>query len=62
MPADIFQWCGTEDVLIHVNRDFGQKLTDKGAEHLYSESEGTHSWKWWDMHIKSGLKYLLEDK
>ena len=55
----IFQWCGTEDGLINVNREFRDKLVAKGAEVNYSESEGNHSWRWWDMHIQRGLKYLF---
>ena len=56
----IFIWCGTEDALISHNRDFRQKLTELGVEHEYRESEGNHSWKWWDEHIVSALDYLLK--
>jgi S-formylglutathione hydrolase FrmB len=55
----IFQWCGTEDTLISANREFRDKLIARGAEVDYSESEGNHSWRWWDMHIQRGLKYLF---
>ena len=30
-----------------------------GVDHLYESSEGNHSWKWWDIHVQSGLDYLL---
>ena len=54
-----FVWCGTEDGLINVNREFRDKLVAKGAEVNYSESEGNHSWRWWDLHIQRALKYLF---
>ena len=58
----MFIWCGTEDTLIESNRKFHTHLTALGIEHKYAESEGDHSWKWWDLHIKSALEYLLRDK
>ncbi len=54
----IYMWCGTEDSLIEGNRDYHALLNEIGAEHLYEESEGNHSWKWWDIHICDALKYL----
>ena len=55
----IHLWCGTEDPLINVNRNYRDLLTELGVEHTYEESEGDHSWHWWDMHIRSALKNLL---
>lgn len=55
----IFMWCGTEDKLMDVNREYSKLLSDLGAEHIYTESEGNHSWKWWDLHIQSALEYLF---
>ena len=57
----IFQWCGTEDGLINANREFRDRLIARGAVLDYSESEGNHSWRWWDMHIQRGLKYLFDN-
>ena len=54
----LYLWCGTEDSLIRVNRDFDRHLTELGVEHKYEESEGDHSWKWWDLHIQSALAYF----
>ena len=28
---------------------------------VYEVSEGDHSWKWWDLHIQSGLDAVLCD-
>lgn len=56
---DIYIWCGTEDTLIDTNRRFSALLSELGVEHRYDESEGNHSWKWWDIHVQDGLDYLL---
>ena len=55
----LFLWCGTEDTLLPVNQRFHEMLTDRGVVHSYAESEGDHSWKWWDLHIQDALEYLL---
>ena len=55
----MYLWCGLEDTLIEGNREYRDLLTRLEVEHLYEESEGNHSWKWWDLHIQDALKYLL---
>ena len=55
-------WCGLEDSLLPVNQEFHQLLTSLGVDHTYEESTGNHSWKWWDLHIQSGLNCLLGEK
>jgi len=52
-------WCGTEDELIRINREYRDLLVELGVEHCYEESEGDHSWKWWDLHIQDALRFLL---
>ena len=54
-----FLWCGTEDALVEVGRAFRDKLESVGADVCYSESEGNHSFKYWDMHIERALKYYF---
>ena len=56
----MYIWCGTEDGLIHVNRSFEQHLTALGVAHQFETSEGDHSWKWWNLHIKSALEWILD--
>ena len=56
---NIYMWCGTEDVLIGNNRDYHALLNELGVAHGYEESEGDHSWPWWDLHIQDALRYLL---
>lgn len=57
----MYIWCGTEDGLLPSNRKFSELLTQLGVEHKYKESEGNHSWKYWDMHIQSALHFLLDE-
>lgn len=56
----LYLWCGTEDVLISVNRDYHRLLTELNVAHMYEESEGTHSWKYWDRHIQDALSFLFK--
>ena len=56
----MYLWCGTEDSLIAANRDYHDLLCELDIEHAYEESEGNHSWKWWDLHIQDALNYLLK--
>lgn len=55
----IYIWCGVDDALVEGNRAYRDMLSELGVEFLYEESEGNHSWKWWDLHIQDALKYLL---
>ena len=56
----VYMWCGLDDWLIECNGRFDRLLAEKGVQHLYEFSEGNHSWKWWDEHIKDALKYLFK--
>lgn len=51
----LYLWCGTEDSLIEVNRRFDRHLTDLDVSHTFECSEGDHTWRWWDLHIKEAL-------
>lgn len=55
----LYHWCGQGDRLIGCNRNFDALLTKLEVPHVFEESEGTHTWKWWDLHIQDALKYLL---
>jgi len=58
MPA-IYLWCGESDFLLDMNRRYNALLSELGVDYIYEESEGNHSWKWWDLHIQDALAYLL---
>ena len=55
----LFIWCGEQDVLIEDNAKFDALLNGLGIDHVYKTSEGDHTWRWWDMHIKNALDYFL---
>ncbi len=57
----MYIWCGTEDSpqLFKNNQDFHRLLDELEIEHYYEESEGDHSWKWWDLHIQDALRFLF---
>ena len=56
----LYMWCGDDDFLLGNSICFDKLLTDLGVEHRYEQSEGDHSWRWWDMHIQDGLDYVLD--
>ena len=45
--------------MIANNRRFRDQLNALGIAHSYSESEGDHSWKWWDLHIQDVLEFFF---
>ena len=51
-----FLWCGTEDALLDINRQYRDLLDELHVPCVYSESEGDHTWKWWDLHIKRAME------
>lgn len=56
----LYLWCGLEDSLIHANHSFDQLLTELAVPHVFETSEGDHSWKWWDLHIRGALEWGLK--
>jgi len=58
----LYLWCGQEDPLLATNRAFDRHLSELAVPHAYAESEGDHSWKWWDLHIQNALRWALEEQ
>ena len=56
----IYLWCGTEDWRIVESRKMRDHLTALGYAVSYSESEGDHSWRYWDEQIALHLPKLLQ--
>lgn len=54
----VFLWCGTGDGLLESSRSVRDILTDNGFDVTYSESEGNHSWQYWDEQIQNVLDWL----
>lgn len=57
----IYMWCGESDKLLPANQRLHMLFSDLQVKHLYEESEGNHSWKWWDLHIQDAIDYLLQE-
>ena len=57
-----YLWCGESDFLLEQNRRFHEYLKTLKISHSYNESEGNHSWKWWDLHIQDALRFLLTEE
>jgi len=55
-----YLWCGDSDFLLEHSKRFTAHLSSLGIPHLYEQSEGDHSWRWWDLHIQDALNYLLK--
>ena len=55
----LFAWCGTEDFLYKDNQYAWNKVHELGYDLSCSESEGDHTWPYWDMHIRDVLKWWL---
>ncbi len=55
----LYMWCGDNDFLLDNSIRFDRLLKELNVEHKYEQSEGDHSWKWWDMHIQDGLSFVL---
>lgn len=55
----LYMWCGNDDFLLENSIRFDELLSELGVEHRYDQSEGDHSWHWWDLHIQDGLNFVL---
>jgi S-formylglutathione hydrolase FrmB len=55
----IYMACGTEDNLIDSNRYFADFLKTEGADVIFEEGPGRHTWQFWNEYIDRGLKALL---
>ena len=49
--------CGTEDFLLEHNRTYHQELTKLKIDHEYREFPGSHSWDYWDEHVRDAIAF-----
>jgi putative tributyrin esterase len=49
--------CGVDDFLIEDNRDVVDRLKKLGIPHTYREHPGTHTWEYWDTHVKDAIAF-----
>ncbi|QUL53306.1 acetylesterase [Paenibacillus tritici] len=54
---ELYMACGTEDMLLDVNRRFHQFLEAEQVGHHYVEGPGDHNWEYWDKHIEAALEW-----
>ena len=58
----LFAACGTEDMLYSSNIDFCRRIEGCGFDFRFTESAGSHSWKFWEDNIVPALDFFLEKK
>lgn len=60
----IYQICGTEDFLYGENQVFRRYMQEvavpAGMEYQYLESDGEHTWAFWDRWLPQGMDLLLK--
>lgn len=52
--------CGRKDFLVQRNRDFVKRLTDRGIDHEYVETDGSHSWEVWRDYLPQFLQLVFK--
>ena len=60
MKPRIYMGVGTEDFLYEYNQKLKEKFESLNYDYTYKESEGTHSWEFWDEYIQYVLKWMFE--
>ncbi|MBP5209103.1 MAG: prolyl oligopeptidase family serine peptidase [Clostridia bacterium] len=54
--------CGRQDMLYSENQDFVAELKKDGYDVTYRESDGNHTWEFWDEYILYVLEWMLGGK
>ncbi len=57
MPR-IYMACGTEDSLFPANQKFYRSLCEAGIDVKFAADPGSHTWDFWNEHIKEVLDWL----
>ena len=50
--------CGSEDFLVTANHAMRDRLNELGYDITYSETDGAHTWAFWDREIQNVLDYI----
>lgn len=61
LKPDLYLGIGTEDFLYDCNQSLKEKLISCGYHLTYRESEGNHSWDFWDEYIQYVLEWMLKE-
>ena len=51
--------CGQDDFLLKANRLFHAHLKKLEIKHVYREYHGGHTWKYWDLHVRESIEFIL---
>ena len=55
----VYMWCGLQDWLLPDSRKAKELLEQYGYDLTYSETDGNHSWTYWDREIQNAIKCFL---
>jgi S-formylglutathione hydrolase FrmB len=55
----IYMACGTEDMLIDVNRAFAAFLKEQGVEAEVHFTPGEHNWTFWNEYLEKAVRWML---
>jgi putative tributyrin esterase len=54
--------CGTEDFLLEDNRAVHRAFDWMSVPHEYEEFPGSHSWDYWDVHVREAIAFHLDER
>ena len=57
----VFMTCGTEDVLLNVNRRLKDFFEMFGENICYNESSGGHDWDFWNKYLEDSIKWAVKE-
>lgn len=52
-------FCGSDDMLLPMNKHFSEHLSELGYDHIFQEAPGDHEWPYWDKAVQRGFQALL---
>lgn len=55
----VYLWCGLQDGLVVDSRRAKELFEQYGYELSYSETDGNHSWFYWDREIQNAIQYFF---
>lgn len=58
----LYMWCGVDDFLYDQNIKMRDHLNKTGYDLTYKETDGDHSWKYWDREIPFILDWFLASR
>ena len=57
----IYMACGTDDMLLPVNQEFAQVLTENDVPFIFKVSKGMHDWTFWNTYLEPAIQWMLEE-